>query len=57
MDIINEVKSKKLMDKNKLCIICEETNAEYCIKDLRKDCYCKKCAEDSFGDLGLLQQI
>ncbi|MBN2367727.1 hypothetical protein JXC34_01815 [Candidatus Woesearchaeota archaeon] len=39
------------------CILCEEREAEYCIKGLIKDCYCKECALEQFSDLGLLEKI
>ena len=39
----------------KKCLICGET-AEFSIKN-SSDYYCKLCAVDSFGDLGLLIKI
>jgi len=54
--IVSEV-SKYIRPKPKLCILCEENETKFCIKGLPKDCYCKVCAEQQFGDLGLLQKL
>ena len=39
----------------KKCVICEDP-AEYSVKGTN-DFYCLNCAEDHFGDLGMLQKI
>jgi hypothetical protein len=44
-------------NKNGLCIICEEKEAEFCIRGLPKDCYCKECAVESFGDIEVLERL
>ena len=54
--IVSEV-SKDIKPKKKLCILCEEKEAKFCIKGLPKDCYCKECAEQQFADLGLLEKL
>lgn len=38
---------------HKKCSVCEEATAQYLIKDTA-DYYCKECAIQCFGDLGLL---
>ncbi|MFH2020002.1 MAG: hypothetical protein ABIJ34_01185 [archaeon] len=40
-----------------LCIICEKNPAQFCVKGVEKYCYCKDCAEEQFGELGLLERI
>ena len=39
----------------KKCVLCGE-NAEYCVKDMKNECYCKECAETNF-DLDNLEKI
>jgi hypothetical protein len=46
-----------LSGKKSLCIICEENEAEFCIRGLPKDCYCEECAEENFGDVQVLERI
>ncbi|MEM3374065.1 MAG: hypothetical protein QXE31_02475 [Candidatus Woesearchaeota archaeon] len=53
--IINLVKSVK--EKKPLCIICEEKEADYCIKGIPKDCYCYDCAIESFGSVDVLEKL
>ncbi|MEM4397173.1 MAG: hypothetical protein QW757_00950 [Candidatus Woesearchaeota archaeon] len=56
--ILTSVKvSQKSNQKKTLCIICEEKEAEYCIKGIPKDCYCKECAEESFGSVDVLEKL
>jgi hypothetical protein len=59
-DIIEEVslgiKDKKNA-KAKICFICESNKAEFCIKDVPEDCYCKECAIDAFGDVDCLERL
>lgn len=40
----------------KQCLICEEEEAQYAIKD-SKDYYCKDCATEQFGDISYLVPI
>lgn len=40
----------------KICTSCEERDAEFCIKG-SSECYCKECAIEHFGDLGVLVGI
>jgi hypothetical protein len=40
----------------KTCIICEEKEAEFKIKDT-SDFYCNGCAQESFGDVELLVSL
>jgi hypothetical protein len=35
------------------CILCDAP-AEYCVKGARETAYCKECAIDAFGDVGVL---
>ncbi|MEM2138754.1 MAG: hypothetical protein QXM96_01220 [Candidatus Woesearchaeota archaeon] len=58
--ILTSVKNKlekNSIQKKPLCIICEEKESEYCIKGIPKDCYCKECAEESFGSLDFLEKL
>ena len=41
----------------KKCIICEEEEAEYCVKGMPNQCYCKECASEQFHDLASLQKL
>ncbi|MBI3033202.1 hypothetical protein HYY69_07030 [Candidatus Woesearchaeota archaeon] len=41
---------------HKKCSVCEETTAQYLIKDTT-DYYCEECALQCFGDLGLLISV
>jgi hypothetical protein len=49
------VKENRL--KKRLCALCEINSAEFCIRGLEKDCYCRQCAEEQFGDLELLEKL
>ncbi|MCF7861798.1 hypothetical protein K9M79_06150 [Candidatus Woesearchaeota archaeon] len=40
----------------KKCIICEESKADYKIRN-SNEFYCQECAERNFGDIGLLEKI
>ncbi len=40
----------------KKCIICEENEAKYKIKNT-SDYYCQECAEDNFSDLSVLVKV
>lgn len=40
----------------KKCIICEEKEAKYCIKD-SNECYCEECAEEHFADISMLVKV
>lgn len=40
----------------KKCIICEENEAEYKIKD-SSEVYCKECAIEHFGDISMLVKV
>jgi hypothetical protein len=60
IDMAEEVSSaEKSFHKqsDKLCFICESNKAEFCIKDVPGDCYCKACAEEAFGDVDCLEKI
>jgi len=48
---------KKVFGKNRRCIVCEERMAEFCVKGVKNTCYCKECAQEQFGDLGLLEEL
>ena len=39
----------------KKCIICNE-EAKFCIKG-SSECYCADCAEEHFGDVGMLVEV
>jgi|SaaInlLV_10m_DNA_3_1039740.scaffolds.fasta_scaffold39827_2 hypothetical protein len=39
------------------CIICENNNANYCIKGMDNYSYCKECALQQFSDVSLLQRL
>ena len=54
--LVSEVK-KTIKQKTKLCLICEEKEAKFCVKGIKKNCYCKDCALQQFGDLGLLEKL
>lgn len=41
----------------RLCFVCEENKAEYCIKGEPEDAYCKDCAIDAFGDLDCVVKL
>jgi hypothetical protein len=55
--IIEKVAASVSRQKKSICIICEENDAVYCIKGLPKDCYCRECAEDNFGDVSVLEKL
>ena len=60
IDIIEKVSSSvkdKKKAKGKICFICESNHAEFCIKDVPEDCYCKECAVEAFGDVDCLQRL
>jgi hypothetical protein len=57
MDNIIEEVLKELPKKKKLCIMCEEKEAQFSIKGIPKDCYCRQCAIESFGDVDVLEKI
>lgn len=40
----------------KICIVCEENEAKYAIKDSR-EYYCEECAKESFNDISLLIKL
>ena len=54
--LVSEVK-QTIKQKTKLCLICEEKEAKFCVKGIKKNCYCKDCALQQFGDLGLLEKL
>jgi hypothetical protein len=47
-----EVKSihPKAKTRHGKCVICS-VNAEYCIRGVPEDCYCRECAEEFFQSL------
>jgi len=45
--------SKKI----KTCILCEETQAKFCVKDMPHMCYCEDCAQEEFGSLDYLERL
>lgn len=57
--IIDDVKSAAASKpaKKSLCIICEEKHAEFCIRGLPRDCYCRECAIEQFGDVDVLERL
>ena len=58
--IITDVKSaikEKEFSKKKICIVCEENEAEYCIKGIKKNCYCSECAVEQFGEVDVLEKL
>jgi len=54
--LVSEVK-QYIEQKVKICAICEDKEAKFCVKGLKKNCYCKDCALEQFGDLGLLEKL
>ena len=48
---------KKHLRKERQCIVCEEKTALFCVKGIPKDCYCKDCAEEQFGELEMLEKL
>ncbi|NTV23071.1 MAG: hypothetical protein HGA85_01690 [Nanoarchaeota archaeon] len=43
--------------RKRMCCICETQQAAYAIKGIKKDCYCRQCANELFSDLDLLARI
>ena len=40
----------------KKCVLCDN-DAEYFVRSLTNDCYCKDCATSQFGDIDYLEKI
>lgn len=53
----NSIFESLKIKKRPLCIICEEKEAEYCIKGIPKDCYCYDCAIESFDSIDVLEKL
>ncbi|MAG38724.1 hypothetical protein CMO90_01420 [Candidatus Woesearchaeota archaeon] len=61
MDIKKKVKKaenelKKGRVKEKICVVCGKT-AQYCMRGLPENKYCKECAKDYFKLLGYLDKL
>ncbi len=48
---------RKEIEKGKICIVCEEKPALFCIRGSPKDCYCTECANENFGSIDYLERL
>lgn len=57
--ILGELKKeeKQPSNKGKICILCEEAPAKFCVKDMPHICYCEDCAQEEFGSLDYLERL
>jgi hypothetical protein len=52
-----EEEQKVSSSKNRVCILCEEASAKFCVKDMPHICYCEECAQEEFGSLDYLEKL
>jgi hypothetical protein len=52
-----EQEQKLSSSKKKVCILCEESQAKFCVKDMPHICYCEDCAQEEFGSLDYLEKL
>ena len=53
----DEVKQEqKLLEQKKICVVCGGT-AEFCMRGMPENKYCKPCAKDYFKLLGYLDKL
>ena len=59
-DDLEEDKIESALTKSKTrqgkCVICS-VQAEYCVRGVPEDCYCKECAEEFFQSLEDLDKL
>ncbi|MBU1201421.1 MAG: hypothetical protein KJ583_06205 [Nanoarchaeota archaeon] len=56
MSIIDEVRKEEKKHHKKMCVVCGKT-AEYCMRGLPENTYCRDCAKDYFKLLGYLDKF
>ncbi|MFH1590178.1 MAG: hypothetical protein ABIB43_06440 [archaeon] len=55
-DLKEEVLKDSKISKKQSCIACKKP-AEYCMRGIPENCYCKECAQDYFKLLSYLEKL
>lgn len=56
-EIKKEEKKAEVSKNGKVCTLCEEAPAEFCVKGMSNLCYCRECAQEEFGSIDYLEKL